>query len=211
VLDLSGRSYVTVQGLLARGGWFNLQNCTSCTVKDCHLRAPNWIRTVDGYSVWPQYMGGIDVSGAGNLIEGGSVRLAGRSCVHVAGTGNTVRQMTLEDCGLNWANEAGIMLNESDQSLIERNTVRRTAMAGIAMGPRSRVLSNLVENVCLFAEDYGRQGRGGCLQHPPRKPHALGRRHLPGCGEPELLSARQPGGRDSVERRQHHRYRHHRK
>jgi uncharacterized protein (TIGR03437 family) len=155
VLDLSGRSYVTVQGLLARGGWFNLQNCTSCTVRDCHLRAPNWIRTVDGYSVWPQNMGGIDVSGTGNLIEGGSVRLAGRSCVHVAGTGNTVRQMTLEDCGWNWANEAGIMLNQSDQSLIERNTVRRTAMAGIAMGPRSRVLGNLVENVCLFAEDCG--------------------------------------------------------
>jgi uncharacterized protein (TIGR03437 family) len=155
VLDLSGRSYVTVKGLLARGGWFNLQNCTSCTVKDCHLRAPNWIRTVDGYNGWPQHMGGIDVSGTGNLIEGGSVRLAGRSCVHVAGTGNTVRQMTLEDCGWNWANEAGIMLNESDQSLIERNTVRRTALAGIVMGPRSRVLSNLVENVCLFAEDCG--------------------------------------------------------
>ena len=155
VLDLSGRSYVTVQGLLARGGWFNLQNCTSCTVKDCHLRAPNWARTVDGYSLWPQHMGGIDVSGTGNLIEGGSVRLAGRSCVHVAGTGNAVRQMTLEDCGLNWANEAGIMLNESDQSLIERNTVRRTALAGIVMGPRSRVLTNLVENVCLFAEDCG--------------------------------------------------------
>ena len=155
VLDLSGRSYVTVKGLLARGGWFNLQDCTSCTVKDCHLRAPNWIRTVDGYNVWPQYMGGIDVSGTGNLIEGGSVRLAGRSCVHVAGTGNTVRQMTLEDCGLNWAAEAAIMLNESDQSLIERNTIRRTALAGIVMGPRSRVLSNLVENVCLFAEDCG--------------------------------------------------------
>ena len=155
VLDLSGRSYVTVKGLLARGGWFNLQNSTSCTVKDCHLRAPNWMRTVDGYNVWPQHMGGIEVSGTGNLIEGGSVRLAGRSCVHVAGTGNTVRQMTLEDCAVTWANEAAIMLSESDQSLIERNTVRRTALAGIVLGPRSRVLSNLVENVCLFAEDCG--------------------------------------------------------
>ena len=154
VLDLSGQSYVTAKGLSARGGWFNLQNSTHCTVQDFHLWAPNWIRTFDGYSVWPQHMGGVDVSGTGNLLDGGSVRHAGRSGIHIAGSGNTVRQVTVEDSVWTWYNEAGIYL-EGDQALAENNTVRRTSAAGIVLAPRSRVLSNLVEDSCLFVEDCG--------------------------------------------------------
>ena len=154
VLDLSGRSYVTVKGLAARGGWFNLQSSTNCTVQDFHLWAPNWIRTFDGYSVSPQHIGGVDVSGTGNVLEGGSVRHAGRSGIHLAGSGNTVRQVTVEDSVWTWANEGGICL-EGDQALVENNTIRRTAAAGILLAPRSRVLANLVEDSCLFVEDCG--------------------------------------------------------
>ena len=154
VLDLSGRSYVTVKGLSARGGWFNLQSSTTCTVQDFHLWAPNWVRTFDGYSIWPQHMGGVDVSGTGNVLDGGSVRHAGRSGIHIAGSGNTVRQVTVEDSVWSWSSEAGIFL-EGDQALVENNTVRRTSAAGIVLAPRSRVLRNLVEDSCLFVEDCG--------------------------------------------------------
>jgi uncharacterized protein (TIGR03437 family) len=166
VLNLSGQSYINVNGLLARGGWFNLAGSVSCTIRNCHLRAPTWARTVDGYNIEPQHIGGIDVSGSGNRIDGGSVRLAGRSCVHLAGSGNTVRQMTLEDCGWNWANEAAITSDDSDAALIELNTVRRSAIAGIVLGSNERVLRNVVEDSCLFAEDCGilnswsRDGKG---------------------------------------------------
>ncbi|MGA2155102.1 MAG: hypothetical protein ABSH37_11840, partial [Bryobacteraceae bacterium] len=95
VLDLSGQSYITVKGLSARGGWFNLQNSTNCTVQDFRLTAPNWVRTFDGYALWPAYLGGVDVSGTGNVIDGGLVQHAGRSGIHVAGTGNTVRNVTV--------------------------------------------------------------------------------------------------------------------
>jgi parallel beta-helix repeat protein len=155
VLDLSGQSYVTVKGLSARGGWFNLQNSINCTLQDFHLRAPNWIRTFDGYSVWPQYLGGVDVSGSGNVIDGGTVQNAGRSGIHIAGTGNTVQQVTVQDQGWNWAAEFGINMSGADQSVVQNNTVTRSAMAGIYLAPNSRVLNNLVEDVCLFVEDCG--------------------------------------------------------
>jgi hypothetical protein len=54
VLNLSGQSYITVNGVQARGGWFNLQNSTSCTIKNFLLYAPNWIRGYDGYNVNPK-------------------------------------------------------------------------------------------------------------------------------------------------------------
>lgn len=155
VLDLSGRSYVTVKGLSARGGWFNLQNSTNCTLQDFHLMAPNWIRTFDGYSVWPQYLGGVDVSGSGNVLDGGTVQNAGRSGIHIAGSGNTVQQVTVEDQGWNWAAEFGINLYGGDQTVVQNNTVTRSAMAGIYLAPNSHVLNNLVEDVCLFVEDCG--------------------------------------------------------
>ena len=115
VLDLSGQSYVIVKGLSARGGWFNLQNSANCTLRDFHLRAPNWIRTFDGYAVWPQYLGGVDVSGSGNLLDSGLVQNAGRSGIHIAGSGNTVRQVTVEDQGWNWASEVGINMYGGDK------------------------------------------------------------------------------------------------
>ena len=154
VLDLSGQSYVTVKGLYARGGWISLQNSTHCTLQDFHLWAPNWIRTFDGYSVFPQHMGGVDVSGTGNMLDGGSVRHAGRSGIHIAGSGNTVRQVTVEDSVWTWYNEAGIYL-EGDQALVENNTIKRTSAAGIVLAPHARVLTNLVEDSCLFVEDCG--------------------------------------------------------
>ncbi len=158
VLSLAGQSYVKVKGLSARGGWFNLQNSTNCTIEDFHLWAPNWVRGFDGYSVWPQHVGGVDVSGTGNVLDGGSVRHAGRAGIHLAGSGNTVRQVTVEDSGWNWANEGGITLDEGSQALVENNTVRRTASVGIPLAPRSRVLKNLVEDACMFVEDCGSIG-----------------------------------------------------
>jgi hypothetical protein len=155
VLDLSGQSYVTVQGLSARGGWFNLQNSTNCTLRDFHLFAPNWIRTFDGYGVWPQFQGGVDVSGSGNVLDGGSVRQAGRGGIHLAGTGNTVQRVTVEDQGWNWDYEGGINLSGALQATVQHNTVIRSAMAGIVLAPNSRVLDNLVEDVCLFVQDCG--------------------------------------------------------
>ncbi len=155
VLDIGGRSYVTVKGLSARGGWFNLRNSSNCTLQDFHLWAPNWVRTFDGYAVSPQYLGGVDVSGTGNVLDGGSVEEAGRSGIHIAGSGNTVRQVTVEDTGWNWASEAGINLSGAYQATVENNTVRRSAMAGILLAPRSQVLNNLVEDACLFVEDCG--------------------------------------------------------
>jgi hypothetical protein len=159
VLDLSGRSYITVKGLSARGGWFNLQNCSQCTVQEFHLWAPNWIRTFDGYGVWPepQSLGGVDVSGTENLVERGSVRLAGRSSINLAGSGNTVRQVTVEDSGWNWAADSAISLSGAAH-VVENCTVRRSSMTGINMAPRSRVVNNLVENACLFVEDCGSVG-----------------------------------------------------
>jgi len=68
-----------------------------------------------GYASWTasrvadiMYLGGVDVSGTGT----GAARfghLSGRSGIHLAGTGNTVRQVTVEDQGWNWTNnEASI-------------------------------------------------------------------------------------------------------
>jgi hypothetical protein len=155
VMNISGRSYLTVKGLSAHGGWFNLQNCTSCTLQDFHLWAPTWTRTVNGYGVQPEYLGGVDVSGSGNLLQGGSVRQAGRSAIHVMGAANTVQQVTIEDSGWNWAGEAAIQLEGANQALVQNNTIRRVAMAGIYLAPDSRVLNNLVDGACMFVEDCG--------------------------------------------------------
>jgi len=108
VLSLAGQSYVTFSGLSARGGWFNLQNSTHCTVRQFHLKAPTWTRIVNGFAVQPEYLGGVDLSGSGNLVDGGLVQLAGRSSIHDAGTGNTVQQVTVEDSGWNWGAEGAI-------------------------------------------------------------------------------------------------------
>jgi uncharacterized protein (TIGR03437 family) len=157
VLDLSGQTYVTVKGLSARGGWFNLNNSAYCTVEDFHLWAPTWIRIVDGYALWPEimYLGGVDVSGAGNLVQRGSVSLSGRSGIHLAGTGNTVREVTVEDQGWNWTNNVAIDLTGADQALVENCTVQRTSAAGMFLTVRSRTLNNLIESTCLFMEDCG--------------------------------------------------------
>jgi len=98
-------------------------------VEDFHLWAPTWIRIVDGFALWPDimYLGGVDVSGTGNLVQRGSVNLSGRSGIHLAGTGNTVRQVTVEDQGWNWTNNEGIDLTGADQALVENCTIRRTA------------------------------------------------------------------------------------
>jgi uncharacterized protein (TIGR03437 family) len=157
VLDLSGQTYVTVKGLSARGGWFNLNNSSWCTVEDFHLWAPTWIRIVDGFALWPDimYLGGVDVSGTGNLVQRGSVSLSGRSGIHLAGTGNTVRQVTVEDQGWNWTNNMAIDLTGADQALVENCTIQRTAAAGVYPTVHSRTLSNLIESTCLFMEDCG--------------------------------------------------------
>jgi hypothetical protein len=155
VLNLSGQSYITVNGVQARGGWFNLQNSTSCTVKNFLLYAPNWLRSYDGYDVSPEYLGGIDVSGSGNLINGGLIEFAGRASIHLAGSGNTVEQVTIQDSGLTWSNDAGIVSMDGTQNLMQNNTVQRSALAGITMGSQSKVLNNLVESNCLVMEDCG--------------------------------------------------------
>jgi hypothetical protein len=158
VLSLDGQSYVTVKGLSIRGGWVSLQGSNSCTIQDCHLWAPNWIRAADGYSVWPQHLGGVEVSGSGNLVQGGSVRLAGRESIHIAGTSNTVRQSTVENSGWNGAGGGAIDLAGAEKAVVENCTVRRSAMSGIGLAPLSRVAKNLVESSCLFVEDCGNVG-----------------------------------------------------
>ena len=155
VLSLAGQSYVTVSGLSARGGWFNLQNSTHCTVRQFHLKAPTWTRIVNGFAVQPEYLGGVDLSGSGNLVDGGLVQLAGRSSIHDAGTGNTVQQVTVEDSGWNWGAEGAIDLSGAQQALVQNNTSRRTTDEGIYLAPQSRVLNNLVEAPCLFVGDCG--------------------------------------------------------
>jgi len=155
VLNMSGKSYVTVNGLHARGGWFNLHNSTSCTIKNFLLYAPNWLRAYDGYSATPEFLGGIDVSGSGNLINGGLIEFAGRASIHLAGSNNTVEQVTIQDSGLTWSNDAGIVASDGTQNLIQNNTVQRTALAGMTLGSDLKVLNNLVEAPCLFMEDCG--------------------------------------------------------
>ena len=155
VLNLSGQSYITVNGLEARGGWFNLQNSTSCTIKNFVLYAPNWLRAFDGYTVTPEFLGGVDVSGSGNLINGGLVEFAGRAGIHLAGSNNTVQQVTIQDQGLTWSNDAGLAASDGTQNLIQNNTVQRTAQAGVTMGSQSKIFNNLVESNCLIMEDCG--------------------------------------------------------
>jgi hypothetical protein len=162
VLDLQSQTQVIVQGLSARGGWFNLANCTSCTIQDCQLWAPTWIRTFDGWKIWPvPYLGGVDVSGIGNTVQGGSVRMAGRAGIHLAGYGNTVRQMTVEDCGVNGTNNNAVDLTDACQALVENCTIRRSNSMGLNLGPRSKALKNIVEDSMLFTDDAGNIGAWG--------------------------------------------------
>ncbi len=156
VLSLGGQSHITVMGLNARGGWFNLQDCTACVVNGCSLVAPTWIRTFDGFAIWPTpYLGGINVSGSGNVVQGGSVRLAGRSAVHLAGSDNTLRQMTIEDCGWNWTNNAAVEAEDGVRITVENCTVSRVAGTGLTMGPASRFLCNAVDTTAVDFEDCG--------------------------------------------------------
>ena len=155
VLNLSGQSFITVNGLQARGGWFNLQNSTSCAIKNFLLYAPNWIRGYDGYNVNPQFYGGIEVSGSGNLIDGGLIEFAGRASIYLAGSGNTVRQVTIQDSGMTWSNDAGIVASDGTQNLIQNNTIQRTSLAGATLGSQLKVFNNLITTPCLFMEDCG--------------------------------------------------------
>jgi Right handed beta helix region len=155
VLDMSGKSNVVVNGLHARGGWFNLQNSSSCTIKNFLLYAPNWIRGYDGYNVKPEFYGGIEVSGSGNVINGGLIEFAGRASIYLAGSNNTVEQVTIQDSGLTWSNDAGIVASDGTQNLIQNNTIQRTSLAGATLGSQLKVFNNLITNPCLFMEDCG--------------------------------------------------------
>ncbi len=158
-LSLSGQSYVVVKGVDSRGGWFNLQNCTGCVVQDCHLVAPTWIRTFDGYALWPTpYLGGIDLSGSGNVVQGGSVRLAGRSAIHVAGSDNAIRQVLVEDCGWNWTNNAAVDTSSAVRATVADCTILRSTGTGLNMGPTSQFLRNVVDTVAVDFEDCGNIG-----------------------------------------------------
>lgn len=155
VLNLSGQSYIIANGLQARGGWFNLQNSTSCTIKNFLLYAPNWIRGYDGYNVNPEFYGGIEVSGSGNPINGGLIEFAGRASIHLAGSNNTVEQVTIQDSGMTWSNDAGIVASDGAQNLIQNNTIQRTSLAGATLGSQLKVFNNLITTPCLFMEDCG--------------------------------------------------------
>ncbi|MGA3373410.1 MAG: right-handed parallel beta-helix repeat-containing protein [Terracidiphilus sp.] len=155
VLNLSGQSYITVNGLQARGGWFNLQNSTSCTIKNFLLYAPNWIRGYDGYNVKPEFYGGIEVSGSGNVINGGLIEFAGRASIYLAGSNNTVEQVTIQDSGMTWSNDAGIVASDGTQNLIQNNTIQRTSLAGATLGSQLKVFNNLITTPCIFMEDCG--------------------------------------------------------
>jgi len=155
VLTLADRSFVNIKGISSRGGWFNLQNATSCSVSNFDLKAPNWARIVDGYALMPQNLGGVDISGTGNTVQCGKVHLAGRSGINVAGRGNTVRQVTVTDNGWNWSESSAIVATGGDQELVENNTVQRTFNAGIDLAPRSTFRYNLVQDTCMFIEDCG--------------------------------------------------------
>src|SRR5271157_2578657 len=155
ILNLSGQSYIIVNGLQACGGWFNLQNSSSCTIKNFLLYAPNWIRAYDGYNVSPEFYGGIDVSGSGNLINAGLIEFAGRAGIYLAGSNNTVEQVTIQDSGLTWSNDAGIVASDGTQNLIQNNTIQRTSLAGMTLGSDLKVFKNLVQVPCLFMEDCG--------------------------------------------------------
>ena len=155
VLNLSNQSFITVNGLHARGGWFNLQNSSSCTIKNFLLYAPNWIRGYDGYNVSPKFYGGIEVSGSGNVINGGLIEFAGRASIYLAGSNNTVEQVTIQDSGLTWSNDAGIVASDGTQNLIQNNTIQRTSLAGATLGSQLKVFNNLITTPCLFMEDCG--------------------------------------------------------
>jgi hypothetical protein len=155
VLNLSNQSYITVNGVQARGGWFNLQNSTSCTIKNFLLYAPNWIRGYDGYNVSPEFYGGIEVTGSGNQINGGLIEFAGRASIYLAGSNNTVEQVTIQDSGLTWSNDAGIVASDGTQNLIQNNTIQRTSLAGATLGSQLKVFNNLITTPCLFMEDCG--------------------------------------------------------
>ena len=134
VLNLSGQSYITVNGLRARGGWFNLQDSTYCTIKNFQLYAPNWIRGYDGYNIKPEFYGGIEVTGTNNVINGGLIQFAGRASIYLAGSNNTVEQVTIQDSGMTWSNDAGIVASDGTQNLIQNNTIQRTSLAGATLG-----------------------------------------------------------------------------
>jgi hypothetical protein len=155
VLDLSNQSYITVNGLRARGGWFNLQNSNSCTIKNFQLYAPNWIRGYDGYNVNPEFYGGIEITGTGNVVNGGLIQFAGRASIYLAGSNNTVEQVTIQDSGMTWSNDAGIVASDGTQNLIQFNTIQRTSLAGATLGSQLQVFNNLVTTPCIFMEDCG--------------------------------------------------------
>lgn len=157
VLSLDAQSYVVVKGLQARGGWLSLHLSQHCVVQDCDLMAPNWNREVDGYKVQPFLLGGGDLSGNDNEWLGGTIRFAGRCGINAMGTGQTIRGVTVEDCGWNWSSDAGIFLNGCDQCVIQDCTVRRVARMGLDLVKASqcKVLHNSVEDVCLYSNDGG--------------------------------------------------------
>ncbi|HEY1255501.1 MAG TPA: right-handed parallel beta-helix repeat-containing protein, partial [Terracidiphilus sp.] len=155
VLNLSGQSYITVNGLRARGGWFNLQDSTYCTIKNFQLYAPNWIRGYDGYNIKPEFYGGIEVTGTNNVINGGLIQFAGRASIYLAGSNNTVEQVTIQDSGMTWSNDAGIVASDGTQNLIQNNTIQRTSLAGATLGSQLKVFNNLVTTPCIFMEDCG--------------------------------------------------------
>ncbi len=155
VLDLSNQSNIVVNGLHARGGWFNLQNSNSCTIKNFQLYAPNWIRGYDGYNVNPEFYGGIEITGTGNVVNGGLIQFAGRASIYLAGSNNTVEQVTIQDSGMTWSNDAGIVASDGTQNLIQYNTIQRTSLAGATLGSQLQVFNNLVTTPCIFMEDCG--------------------------------------------------------
>ena len=155
VLSLSGQSYITVNGIHARGGWFNLQGSNFCTIKNFQLYAPNWFRGYDGYNVNPEFYGGIEVTGSGNMVNGGLVQFAGRASIYLAGSNNTVEQVTILDSGMTWSNDAGIVASDGTLNLIQNNTIQRTSLAGATLGSNLKVFNNLVTTPCIFMEDCG--------------------------------------------------------
>jgi|GEM_PF-3532897 len=158
VLILDNRSYVVVNGLSAIGGWFSLHNSSYCTVQNCHLREATWTRQTNGYATLPNKVGGGDITGTGNQWLGGSVVNSGRIGVDIqGGSGHLIQGVSVFDSGWNWANDAGIEVDNATQSTVQYCTIDRAARGGIMDGysGKCKFLYNVVSDVALYSEDFG--------------------------------------------------------
>lgn len=157
--DLSGRSYVTINGI----------NLFACTINTDASSTHNTIASINARYVSQQlnnadpwadklhpHTTGIILNGAANVLQDSTIDYSSGDGVFLGGSGNTVRNTIIADTDYAGFDEAGVTTLGSNE-VVSGNTIYNTGRSGVVArySPNVSVDHNRIYNIGLLTTDLG--------------------------------------------------------